>query len=116
MVQMTMHVSDDFADRFKSIGPWLPNILELSLIGFKSLAAAAASEVIEFLSRNPSDKEMLDFHVSERSQSRLQRLLTLNEAGLLSKPEELELDELQRLEHAIVMLKARIAAQAQKEH
>ncbi len=85
------------------------------IIGFKSFAAAAASEVIEFLSRNPSDKEMLEFHVSETSQSRLRRLLTLNKAGLLSKQEELELDELQRLEHAIIMLKSRIAAQARKE-
>ncbi len=86
----------------------------MMIIGFKSFAAATASEVIEFLSRNPSDKEMLEFHVSETSQSRLRRLLTLNKAGLLSKPEERELDELQRLEHAIIMLKSRIAAQLRK--
>lgn len=110
MVQMTMDVSDELADTFKSIGPWLPAIIELSLLGFKSLAAAPASEVVQFLSRNPSYEEVLDFHISESSQSRLRRLLALNEAGLLSQSEGNELDELQRLEHAIIMLKARIAA------
>lgn len=90
---------------------WLPSIIELSLIGFKTLATAAATEVIEFLAKNPSPRELLDYHLSDSAQARLQRLLTLNEAGLLSEVEQQELDELQRLEHVIVMLKARTAGQ-----
>lgn len=90
---------------------WLSSIIELSLIGFKTLASATAAEVIEFLSKNPSPQEVLGYQVSDAAQKRLQRLLTLNERGLLSEAEQLELDELQQLEHVIIMLKARIAKQ-----
>ena len=111
MVQMTMHVPDELAERIQPMSAWLPTIIELSLIGFKTLATATATEVLEVLSKNPCSQVVLDYHVSDAAQARVQRLLTLNEAGLLSEAEQLELDELQRLEHVIIMLKARIAAQ-----
>lgn len=109
MVQMTIQVSDDLAQRCKSIGPWLSTIIELSLSGFKTKAVATVSEVIDFLSKNPEPDEITDFHISESAQSRLRRLLALNEAGCLSILEKAELDELQRLEHIIVMLKINAA-------
>lgn len=111
MVQMTMQVPDDLAQRIESIGPWLPTIIELSLVGFKTVAIAAATEVIEFLLQNPSPQEVINYHISEQAQARLQRLLVLNESGLLSKEEQLELDELECLEHIMVMLKAQVARQ-----
>jgi hypothetical protein len=113
MVQMTMQVPDELAERIQPMSDWLPTIIELGLIGFKTLATATATEVIELLSKNPAPQDVLDYHVSDAAQSRLQRLLTLNEAGLLSEGEQLELDELQHLEHVIIMLKARIAVQMQ---
>ena len=113
MVQLTMQVPEELARRIQPMSAWLPTIIELSLIGFKTLATTAAAEVIEYLSKNPSPQEVLDYHVSDSAQSRLQRLLTLNEASLLAATEQLELDELQRLEHVVIMLKARIASQEQ---
>jgi hypothetical protein len=109
MVQMTMQVPNDLAKRIQPISAWLPAIIEISLVGFKTLAAATAAEVIQFLSRNPSPQELLDYHVSDKAQERLQRLLALNEAGMLSEDEQAELDELQRLEHIIIVLKAQVA-------
>jgi hypothetical protein len=53
----------------------------------------------------------LTFHVSERAQARLQRLLALNEAGLLGEDEQRELDELEQIEHIMVMLKAQLGKQ-----
>jgi len=47
--------------------------------------------------------------MSESAQMRLRRLLALNEAGYLSEAENAELDELQRLEHIIIMLKTQAA-------
>ena len=113
MVQMTMNVPDEFAKRIEPITTWLPTIIEISLIGFKTLATVTATEVVEFFLDNPTPLEVLDYHVSEASQARLQRLLALNASGLLSETEQKELDELQRLEHTIVMLKARIASSIQ---
>jgi hypothetical protein len=51
------------------------------------------------------------FTVSERAKERLERLLTLNQAGLLSPVEQDELDELEQLEHIMVLLKARVQKQ-----
>jgi hypothetical protein len=41
-------------------------------------------------------------------QGRLRRLLALNEAGLLGEEGSLELDELGKLEHILILLKARV--------
>jgi hypothetical protein len=115
MVQMTVQLSDELAERCKAVGPWLSAVIELSLSGFRTSAAATASEVVEFLCGNPSSDEIAAFHVSEAAQLRLRRLLALNEAGFLSESEKAELDELQRLEHMVVMIKIRAAKNFQKE-
>ena len=111
MVTLTVQVSDELAARLQPITTWLPAIIEISLIGFKTLATATAAEVISFLSSNPTPHEVLDYHISDEAQARLRRLLILNEAGDLSEVEQIELDELQHIEHIVIMLKARIAGQ-----
>lgn len=115
MVQMTMRVSEELAKRLKPIGRWLPTVLELSLVGFKTLATATATEVIEFLSTDPTPQDVLNYHISEDAQARLQRLLALNAAGMLGEAEQQELDELQRIEHIMIMLKAQVAGQRHQE-
>jgi hypothetical protein len=113
MIDMTLTVPDELAERLQPIGPWLPAVIEIGLLGFQTRAAAVASEVVAFLSTNPAPQTVLDFHISDEAQDRLRRLLALNTEGLLSEEERLELDELTRLEHVIVMLKARVAQQIQ---
>lgn len=108
MVQMTLEVSEELAERLRPLGAWLPTVLELSLLGLKTVAAATASEVIAFLSQDPTPQEVLRYHVSESAQQHLQRLLALNAAGRLGEAEHQELDELQRIEHLVVMLKAQV--------
>ena len=115
MVQMIMQVSEELAERLRPLGAWLPTVLEISLIGFQTVAAATATEVIQFLSQDPTPTDILHYYVSERAQMRLQHLLTLNAAGMLGEAEQLELDELQRIEHIIIMLKAQVARHRQQE-
>ena len=110
MVHMTLEVSDELAERIRPIESWLPTVLELSLVGFHTVATA--TEVIQFLASDPAPHEVLAYHASERSQARLQRLLALNEAGLLGEDEQRELDEMQRIEHIVIMLKAQSAKRA----
>jgi hypothetical protein len=81
------------------------------LAGFQTRAGVTATEVIRFLATEPSPEDVLNYHASERAQTRLRRLLALNEAGLLGEAEQRELDELQRIEHIMILLKARIAGQ-----
>ena len=115
MVQMVVQVSEELAERLRPLGAWLPTVLEISLVGFQTVAAATATEVIQFLSQDPTPQDILNYHASERAQMRLQRLLTLNAVGMLGEAEQLELDELQRIEHIIIMLKAQVARQLQQE-
>ena len=115
MVQMIVQVSEELAERLRPIGSWLPTVLEISLVGCQTVAAATATEVIQFLSQDPTPQAVLAYHVSEQAQARLQRLLALNAGGLLGEEEHLELDELQRIEHVLIMLKAQVAQQLQQE-
>lgn len=111
MVQITLHLTEEFAQKVEPFSKWLPTILELSLVGFRTQTTQTATEIIEFLSSDPLPQDMLNYHISERAQERLQRLLALNEAALLGPQEQLELDEIEKIEHIMVMLKAQIAGQ-----
>lgn len=108
MVQLTMQVSNELANRLQPITRWLPTIIELSLAGYTTPAAAVAAEVTQFLAANPTPQSVLAYHISDLAQERLRRLLILNESGMLSEEEQKELDELQHLEHIIILLKAEI--------
>jgi hypothetical protein len=109
MIDMTVQVPDALASRIQSFGEWFPTILELSLLDFETKARESVSDVIKFLGKNPSPQEVLQYQASEKSQRRLGRLLALNKDGLLSLAENLELNELEQLEHILIMLKAKVA-------
>lgn len=110
MTSMTLALSDDLAHRLRPLEAHLSTVLELSLVGFQTAASAAATEVIQFLSQDPSSEEILAFHASEKTQERTRRLLALNRAGLLSEEEQRKLDELEKIEHIVRLLKAQAAA------
>lgn len=105
MVEMTMRVLDNLAPKLRRMDKWLPTVLEISLLGFKTPAAQTASELIGFLAKGPTPKQVASYKVSEHSQQRLRRLLALNQSSLLSEEEQAELDELESLEHIVTMLK-----------
>lgn len=111
MTTLTVDLSDEVASRIAPMQRWLSTILELSLLGLRTPAVATVTEIIEFLAGNPTPQEILQYHVSERAQERLQRLLALNRASLLSEVEQLELDEMEKIEHVFIMFKASIAQQ-----
>ena len=56
MVHMALNISDDLAERLRPLGVWLPTALELTLVGCKTVAAATATEVLEFLAQGPTPR------------------------------------------------------------
>lgn len=114
MVQITMQVPDQLARQIMPARRWLPAVLELSLARLKTPAAQTSSEIVDFLLSNPTQDDVLAYHASDQAQRRLQRLLALNEASLLSEEEQAELAELEQLEHIIIMLKAQVFDQIQQ--
>ena len=114
MVEMTMQVPDSLAERLRPMSLWLPAVLELSLVGFKTPAVQTASEIIAFLSAGPSPTAVAAYTVSEQAQERVRRLLALNKAGSLSLEEQTELDEIEQIEHIMILLKAQAREQLTK--
>lgn len=115
MVEMKMRVPDDLAPKLRRMDKWLPTVLELSLAGFKTPAAQTVSELIGFLSKGPTPKQVASYKVSAHSQQRLRRLLALNQSSLLSEEEQAELDELENLEHIVAMLKTQALEQTTRK-
>ncbi len=111
MVEMVVQVSEDLAQRLKPMSPWLSVVLELGLIGFKTPAVRTASEIITFLSKGPDPAEVIAYKASKAAQARLRRLLDLNQAGLLSVRDQAELDEIEQIEHVMILLKAKAKKQ-----
>ena len=108
MVQVMMQLPDQLAEQILPVRRWLPMVLELGLARLKTPAAQTSAEIIDFLLGNPTPDEVMEYHASDRSQERLPRLFTLNSAGLLGEAEQAELNELERLEYIILMLKASV--------
>jgi len=111
MIEMTMRVPDTLAPKLRRMTTWLPTVLELSLVGFKTPTAQTVAEIIGFLSEGPSPNQVAEYTVSARAQERLRRLLALNQAGLLSTEEQAELEEIEELDHLVVLLKAQAREQ-----
>jgi len=108
VVQITMQVTERLAQQLQPMSDWLPTILELSLIRFKTPAVQTASEIMDFLASSPTPADLLSYHVSDRAQERLQRLLAINQAGLASAEEQAELDEISQIEHISSCSKRRL--------
>ncbi len=116
MVEMTMRVPDILAPKLQRMTAWLPTVLELSLTGFKTPTAQTVAEVIGFLSEGPAPEQVVEYSVSARAQERLRRLLALNQAGLLSIEEQSELEEIEELDHLLVLLKAQAREQLSRKN
>jgi hypothetical protein len=106
MAAVTLELPDALAQRVKPFSRWIPTILEISLLSFKTPAAQIAHEVIEFLASNPSAQMVHDYYVSEAAQQPMSELMACNREGNISQVELTELDELLALATVITTLKA----------
>ncbi|WP_219907712.1 hypothetical protein [Aphanothece hegewaldii] len=64
-------------------------------------------EVLDFLLKSPTPQEIITFKVSPQAQKRLQTLLLKNREATLTDNENAELDVYEKLEHLMILLKAR---------
>ena len=106
MATLTLTMPESLLKRVEPFSRWLPSIIEVSLLEFNTPAAVAAHEVVAFLAGNPSPEEVSRYRAPAQRQARMDKLLTLNRAGAISEAEQRELDELLKLEHVVVGLKA----------
>ena len=69
---------------------------------------AAYDEMVDLFADPAVAERILNFHPSPAMQARIEELLEKNRQGSLSSEEQVELDEVERLEHFMRLIKARI--------
>ncbi len=111
MVEITLQVSENLAERLRQVGEQLPEILEIGLQHSRSLSIRAYAQALEFLATAPTPAEILDFRPTPAIQTGVSRLLDKHKAGTLTADEENELDRIGDLEHILMALKARARQQ-----
>jgi hypothetical protein len=68
----------------------------------------AYDELVDLFAVPVVAERILDFHPSSGMQARIAMLLERNRQGQLSREEQAELDEVERLEHFVRLIKARL--------
>ena len=112
MSAITVHVTEDLAQRLEGRHERLPEILEL---GLRELNAetqrgfVGAAEVLEFLAGLPSPQETLALHPSGPFERRVRELLAKNRASGLTQQEQEDWERYEYLEHLVRMAKAKAA-------
>jgi hypothetical protein len=105
MTTITIEVPDELSELIAQAGDRLPELLEQSLRQ-PALPAHVYRYILNFLASNPSPKETAAFGPNPEMAERLQTLIARENAGDITPAEKAELDEYERLEHVMVMIKA----------
>ena len=72
------------------------------------------AEVYQFLVSSPTPEQIINFHASEVVQTRVHDLLAANRENRLTPDDQAELDEFERVNHFVSMLKIYALQQIKK--
>ena len=106
MPTITLDISDELAAQLDASLERLPELLTLSLQQ-PAVPAHIYRFIVDFLASNPSPHDLAAFGPTPEMQARLQTLLERSRTGDLTPLEQAELDEYERIEHLIVLIKSR---------
>ncbi|MEY2985022.1 MAG: hypothetical protein RLZZ568_1639 [Cyanobacteriota bacterium] len=108
MAQITLDLPDDLLAQIEQTGEnpsdWLRHNLPNLLQSGSPLPAHLYRHILNFIASNPTPEKISEFRPTPEMQERLSNLL--NRQGDLTPSEQSELDEYERIEHLIIMLKA----------
>ncbi|MBD2338014.1 hypothetical protein H6G64_13630 [Calothrix sp. FACHB-156] len=104
MVKITLEVPEELSEKLAQLGDRLPEILALSLEQ-PLIPTRVYQYILDFLVSKPTPEQILAFRPTAEMQQRMQTLLRLSKLGELNPTEQKELDEYERIEHLIIMLK-----------
>ena len=94
-----------FSAQLDQVKDRLPELLALSLQQ-PAVPAHIYRAILDFLASKPTPDAIVAFRPAPEMQERLNTLLARSRAGQLTPSEQAELDEFERIEHLIVLLKA----------
>jgi hypothetical protein len=105
MVRITLEVPEELSEKLGKMGDRLPEFLSQSLEQVV-LPSSVYRYVLNFLASNPTPQQIRDFRPTPEMLERLRILISKSRTGDLTTHELGELDEYERIEHLIVMLKS----------
>jgi hypothetical protein len=105
MPRITLEVSEELSQQLAQVGDRLPELLALTLQQ-PAVPVQVYRYILDFLASNPTPEQIAEFKPTSEMQERLRTLLTRSQAGELTSTELQELDEYERIEHLVVMIKA----------
>jgi hypothetical protein len=105
MATVTIEIPDELSDLVAQAGDRLPELLAQSLKE-PTLPAHVYRYVLDFLASRPTPDQVAAFGPTSEMIDRLRMLLGQESRGEITPAEKAELDEYERLEHLIVMIKS----------
>ena len=105
MATLTIEIPDELMDRLAPIVDQLPELLRRCLHP-SVLSSQVYRYVLDFLASQPTPEQVAAFRPTPEMQDRLRYLLACSADETLTPEESQELDEYERIEHLIVLLKA----------
>ncbi len=113
MAKITLEIPDYLAEQLaqqgKNPSDWLQQRLPVLLeenARSSILPAHVYCYILSFIVSNPTPQQVADFRPTLEMQERLRLLLDRSKSGNLTPSEAAELDEYERIEHIIIMLKS----------
>ncbi|MBD2486368.1 hypothetical protein [Aulosira sp. FACHB-615] len=104
MPKITLEVSEELSQQLAQVGDRLPELLALSLQQ-PVIPAEIYRYILDFLASNPTPEQIAQFQPTPQMQERLRTLVTRSKAGELTPVELKELDEYEKIEHLMIMIK-----------
>jgi hypothetical protein len=105
MTTVTIEVPDELFELITQAGDRLPELLTQSLRQ-PALSTQVYRYILDFIASNPSAEQIAAFGPAPEMTERLQTLLDRETTGEITALERAELDEYERLEHLIVLIKS----------
>jgi len=105
MATLTIEIPDDLMEQISPFQDQLPELIRRGLQPL-ALPAQVYRYVLNFLASQPTSEQISNFRPTDEMQERLRYLISKEKDGSLSIDESQELDEYERIEHLIIMLKA----------
>lgn len=106
MATVTIEVPDELSELVEQAGDRMPELLARSLKEPTTLPAHVYRHVLDFLAGRPSAEQVAAFGPTPEMADRLRTLLVREAGGEITPGERAELDEYERLEHLMVMIKS----------
>jgi len=105
MTTITIEVPDELSKQLYQVRDRLPELLALSLQQ-PPLPARVYRYILDFLASQPTPEQIAAFGPTPEMTERLETLLAREKGGDITPAEKTELDEYERIEHLVVMIKA----------